>query len=234
MQLDIRRATTARPDLVQKMGFHDVTTSPPSPGFSRIFRFWAPEAHPRLMAKSRELLGVENSLKRKVVYISRVGGADVHNRERALYNEDEFIHGFETRSFDLKRNRQEAMEMQNVAMLNTTVMKSGFTLVVHRTSSPDLSPVSAMFGDAALIIGAHGGGLYNHWFASKCTRIIEIFPQGKEYPQIWFQAALIGQPYYRMYGTSSTGGGFSVDVNSLNEVVNRILTVPLSQCEMSF
>lgn len=92
----------------------------------------------------------------------------------------------------------------------------------------------SVFGDAEAIVGVHGGGLYNQFFASKDTKIIEIMPvkhdgllhsQGdaQSVPRlahraIWHNANNIGQEFYRLHLKTPSAGRFDIDMDTLNRI----------------
>ena len=92
----------------------------------------------------------------------------------------------------------------------------------------------SVFGDAAAIVGVHGGGMYNQFFASTKTKIIEIMPitnKGLLHGQasaastpklahraIWHNANTIGQPFYRLHEETPSVATFDISDKTLENI----------------
>jgi hypothetical protein len=104
-----------------------------------------------------------------------------------------------------------------------------------------LESLRRRLGNACMIVGVHGGQLYNQFFAGTGTAVLELLPlsddpgrQGMYHGQrspdarpgiahraIWFNANLIGQPYWRLYFASPDAKTFNIT----RELVDQILQV---------
>ena len=89
----------------------------------------------------------------------------------------------------------------------------------------------AMFSQARIVIGVHGGAFYNINFSPSSTRVVEIMPLTDEQKYLeklavdifWKISQFLGQHYFRIYH-KQTGyyGDVSVDLEVLQIVLDRI------------
>ncbi|KAK6185465.1 hypothetical protein SNE40_007692 [Patella caerulea] len=92
----------------------------------------------------------------------------------------------------------------------------------------------SLFQSSRIIIGVHGGALYNIIFAPQQTSVIEIMPtleNGQIQPQrlaheiIWNQAQLLGQSYWRLPIQPELNNAVSnvnVDIDRLEVLLNKV------------
>ncbi|XP_067667835.1 uncharacterized protein [Haliotis asinina] len=178
----------------------------------------APPIHPVLWKSARALIGVAENRpippdKALVILLTR---AYSHNGGRKILNFREVVDVLERR---YSKDR-------------VLVFKGGYSL----NESMDL------FGKAYLIIGVHGGALYNLYFARSTTKILEIMPYSKTgYPRglattiFWSMASMIGQDYWRLLiEASSEQNNIVVDLKLLNETLSKVDSVlPVKHRQMA-
>ena len=140
-----------------------------------------PPLHPLLWKAMREELGVsdiisQDASKFKVMLLNR---AQSHNGGRNIKNQHEII------KYLSKRYTEK------------------FVVYKPQTS---LAKTKQLFADVHVIIGVHGGALYNLNFAPKQCHVIELMPTSRTghvtrrlaHTIMWQMAAVIGQPYWRI------------------------------------
>jgi hypothetical protein len=158
-------------------------------------------------------------LRTKVVWVSRSFGRDVTDRpffqRRQISNEDEVV-----------KSLREGIP--------------GLEVFAPRVDNVDtVDELIGRLGDACLIMGIHGGHMYNQFFASSRTAVLEFLPvvdnvrglyhgqrdssskPGIAHRAIWFNANFIGQPYWRLYFASPSAN----DVNLTGSFVNQVAQV---------
>lgn len=95
-----------------------------------------------------------------------------------------------------------------------------------------------LFAKAQMIIGIHGGSLYNQFLSSVQTIIVEIMPVRNDgrYPDqsnlhqqpsfshmsIWSNSLLIGQPFYRFYLYSELANYHRINLNLFKDFLLQI------------
>ena len=155
-----------------------------------------PPIHPLLMEKTQKLFGVERSHKgSKIILISRTA-KNARNHGRIMLNEKK-VYDYLKERFD------------NVVLFDSHAYSFDETL--------------KLFQDAKMIIGGHGGGLYNIMFAPVSTRVIEIMPKsyfhGHSASNIfWALSSMVGQDYWRI-NADMVGANFNVDIQELTTVL---------------
>ncbi|KAK6168515.1 hypothetical protein SNE40_021030 [Patella caerulea] len=91
----------------------------------------------------------------------------------------------------------------------------------------------ALFKNTKIIIGVHGGGIYNQIFAPSGTTIIEIMPTEKtgevckrsgqlSHQIFWNLAAMLGQKYWRLIEEPKMNCDVKVDPKKLEKALNII------------
>jgi Glycosyltransferase 61 len=159
--------------------------------------------------------------RQKVVWISRNQGPGTPSpparQRRQVSNEPEVV--------SLLRRRLPGLEVLNPLIDNVDTLEG----LRHR------------LGDACMIVGVHGGQMYNQFFAGTGTAVLELLPlsddpgmrgmfhgqgspdatPGISHRAIWFNADLIGQPYWRLYFTSIDARTFNIT----RDLVDQILEV---------
>lgn len=160
-------------------------------------------AHPDMIRDLRALYMPDVQVNRKVVWIHRSKSTS-HNGGRFATNENDLILALQQLGFDV-----ESFE-----------------------GTDNLEEAISTFSDAFAVVGVHGGGLYNQYFASTQTKIIELMPvaasgllhsqrNAQSVPKlahrcIWQNANLIGQPYVRIHVTTPS-------IQQLEIPVDRVL-----------
>jgi hypothetical protein len=155
-----------------------------------------PPIHPLLMEKTQKLFGVERSHKgSKIILISRTA-KNARNHGRIMLNEKK-VYEYLKERFD------------NVVLFDN-----------HAYSFDE---ALKLFQDAKIIIGGHGGGLYNIMFAPVSTRVIEIMPKSYFHGHtasniFWALSSMVGQDYWRI-NADMVGANFNVDIQELITVL---------------
>ena len=164
-----------------------------------VFTCITPPLHPVLWEAARYLLGASVRLKvpkheSKIVIVTRDG---CHNCDRNLLNTDALVSELQT-----KYTKERVVIFRGPYDLNKTL---------------------ELFSKTKVVIGSHGGGLYNINFCPKGTVVIEIMPtysNGKTIAAagtiIWTQSVILGHQYWRLP---------SPPVNYLGDVVVNITMV---------
>ena len=86
-----------------------------------------------------------------------------------------------------------------------------------------LADTVGFFADATLLIGAHGGALYNTFFAPPGAVLLEMFTTVQEVgsPLIfWLSAAMLEQPYLRVSMKAASPDGMRVSVSNLFSAID--------------
>ena len=183
------------PLLWKRMGFHEVTSVTEEIIYYSKYLVYvesAPKVHPHFCEGLRNLLKIPHNTPSKIIYISRKMRNSYYN-QRFILNDDKLV-----------------------ALLQTMFGKKNFVAFDHKSYT--LEQTIQLFSQAKVIIGSHGGGLYNQFFAPKDATVIEIMPvrpnglypdqrSGTETPSfshmaVWSNTLLIGQRFYRYYETT--------------------------------
>lgn len=132
-----------------------------------------------------------------------------------------------TRKLSRNRGRRMINEREVIQLLTD---EFGARLVVFRGQHV-LSDVIALFQRAAVVIGVHGGAMYNLSFCSAGTVVVELMPVTAEGAMLrrlshsifWRMADALGQNYWRMYiRAHSMDGDVIVPLEKLRSVLNAI------------
>jgi hypothetical protein len=132
-------------------------------------------------------------------------------------------------------NEEEVVEALKRNGVNTIF----FDLAKASTSSGSdvIEDLMALLDNACAIVGVHGGGLYNQYFAPATTALVELIPiQIKNdlfhdqfdgnvtAPRIasrafWHNSQLIGQPYWRIHARTESDRTFALDSQAVKDTV---------------
>ena len=172
-----------------------------------LFTCNTPPLHPRLWQRARVLLGAPDSLhlpkdKANIVIITRAG---CFNCGRRLLNLD-------------------ALELALKDKFKTNkvlVFKGPY----------NLTDTIELFGKTSVVIGVHGGGMYNVNFCPRGTTVIEIMPT---YPDgkiirvsdkiIWMQSVILGHEYWRLPEVQNNSrADVKVDITLVEKIISRSL-----------
>ncbi|OHT01589.1 hypothetical protein TRFO_07484 [Tritrichomonas foetus] len=148
-----------------------------------------PRIHPDFFKTIRQYLKLPKKVPEKIIWISRKM-TNSYYAQRFILNENEIIH-----------------------KLQKSYGKRYF--VVYDHSNYTFEQTIELFASAKVIIGSHGGGMYNQFFAPAEAVIVEIMPVKKNglYPDqrnfrdvpsfshmaVWSNSLLIGQKFWRYY-----------------------------------
>ena len=160
-----------------------------------------PPLHPNLWHKVRLELGVEvhNSVRHSEGYVLYVSRKGTRNYGRNILNEDEIIEYLTHRYGDAIQIIQKPKSIY---------------------STKDL------FRNARILLGVHGGALYNLMFCPKWTEIIEIMPTESNgdivpasmhaHTMVWKMSSMLGQRHWRFIATPENEfGDVKIDWNKL-------------------
>ena len=163
-------------------------------------------AHPNMIRDLRSLYMGHQQVSNKVIWIHR-SEHSTHNGGRFVTNEHEIIKAIENKGFN----------------------------VITFSGTDNMADAVSIFSDAYAIVGVHGGGLYNQYFASNETRIIELMPvklngllhsqtSASSIPRlahrcIWHNANLIGQTYIRIHVKTPNIHKFKVPVKDITKAL---------------
>jgi len=184
-----------------------------------IFGCHAPAVHPFLWKEMRIQLGVRdkeaNKLK-KIIWLGRKKET-AKNGGRVIVNENEVLFALEK-------------------VANRTGLE--FEFFDHR-NYPSVEETAKLFGEARIIIGPHGGAMFNQLFVSANGAVIEIFPR-ELYGAVggniivWLQSVLADQEYWRLHSPSQNRGNkIYVQVHELvNTVLSSILDLDFTDLEL--
>lgn len=132
-----------------------------------------------------------------------------------------------TRRLSRNRGRRMINEREVIQMLTD---EFGNRLVVFRGQHV-LSDVMALFQRAAVVIGIHGGAMYNLSFCSAGTVVVELMPvtgdglmlRRLSHSIFWRMADALGQKYWRLYiRAHSDDGDVIVPLEKLRSVLIAI------------
>lgn len=170
-----------------------------------------PPIHPLLWAKTREILGVKHYSStgtNKIIWISRSAKNARHGR--IAVNDD----------------KVQAYLQQRL----------GNNYVEYDSNKYSLDKTMQLFQQARIVIGLHGGGLYNILFAPSNTTVVEIMPtspQGKPLGAmdlIFMKiAGMLQQPYWRLNqvrqarAKQQQGNNIKVNLTQVEQVLGSIL-----------
>jgi capsular polysaccharide biosynthesis protein len=201
-------------ELWRRIGFKTVVESSPNRKYSAevlVMVESAPKVHPHYFEKLRELIDLPKRNRTKIVWI-------VRKKENSYY-------------------AQRLMANQGDVIEALAVRFGRERLVVFDHHKYGLNETIELFASAKAIIGAHGGGMYNQFFASKMCTIVEIMPVRPNglYPDqvmagdvpsfshmaVWSNSLLIGQEFWRYYAMAS-GNEFRLNITSFMRFLAQI------------
>tara|TARA_B100000795_G_scaffold183742_1_gene139367 strand:- start:380 stop:8629 length:8250 start_codon:yes stop_codon:yes gene_type:complete len=165
-----------------------------------------PPVHPDLWEKSRNIFNIDKNKKgSKIIWIDR-NGQNSRNGGRLILNQKEITD-------ELSR-----MYPDN--------------FVMYDSHDYTLDETIELFNDAAVIMGAHGGGLYNLIFAPSNTLVIEFMPVSKTSTGIgiplgpapniiWMQSDILKQRFWRVSTTPVHGTNFNVNLKDIVSIFDN-------------
>lgn len=202
------------PRLWKRLGFSNIVHSTPNYKFSAKILFMVesvPRVHPIFFKYLRSHLNLPKKTPKKIIWISRKKSNSYYN-QRYIINEKEVI-GALRGIFGRDR------------------------LVIFDHSQYTFEQTLELFAEAKAIIGAHGGGMYNQFYAPTTATIIEIMPvlHNGLYPDqsnfgevptfshmaVWSNSILIGQSFYRFYQITGFSN-FNVNLLKFRRFIKKI------------
>jgi len=174
----------------------------------------SPPFHPRLASVWRGLMGVHDDVPSEggMLVLSsrndqyRNNAARVNNNGRAVLNEPEVE--------DLCKKLAKEYGLKYVK-LSKPILESVENVVEY-------------FGKVKLMVGPHGGALYNSWFMPKDSGLIELGGPGSSY--FWDRAARFGQRYGILYGDfkgqAPWRSDMTVNVQDLENLMRQVMNAP--------
>lgn len=170
--------------------------------------------HPVHVRWLRSVLPPQKPQSDKVVWISRLGAKKNDIFARQCKNEETVV--------QYLRQHTHNFVMYNPSKLTLS----------------SLEDVVDLFGDACAIVGLHGGGMYNQFFANDKTTVVELFPVNKRglihgqqtqnsipkqaHRAIWHNSNLLKQPYWRVHFESDNAKEFAIDTSTMETVVRAL------------
>ena len=165
-----------------------------------------PPLHPLLWREARRMLGAPERLsvhvnQSNVILLTRAGS---YNGGRHMLNFEEI------KTF-----------LKNRYSSRFVIFEGGYNL--ERSTQ--------IFGKTSILIGVHGGAMYNLNFASSDTHIVEFLPMvGFGIPMeriahsiIWHMSKLLGQTYWRIHQIAETDDGdMNVPIDKLATALDKI------------
>jgi len=197
--------------ILRKMGFED-TMFLPWESNSKLLHAselvlvcQAPPLHPALWQRAREMLGCgQRTRDREVVNVVYVTRNRQNSRNGRLVINDEDV-----RNYLLQRFQHD-------------------NVIIFDSHEKDLNETMSIFSKADVIVGLHGGGLYNMLFAPFKAHVVEIMPLRSNgdfcdgSSQIfWVMSNLLEMNYWRI-NTPLIGNDARIDLDHLQLVLNHI------------
>ncbi|XP_013391422.1 uncharacterized protein LOC106159645 [Lingula anatina] len=173
-----------------------------------IYTCITPPLHPTLWQNAHKLMNAPDKLPvpREEAYVILLTRKQSHNGGRKMLNQ------IKVQAFLEKRY--------------------GKDRVIVYPGRYNLTTSVSVFGRARLMIGVHGGALYNLNFASSDVSVVEILPsdgEGNPIPSgiahsiFWSMCNMLNQSYWRIYNKAETrNGNLIVDLGKLDRVLDRI------------
>ncbi|XP_013391425.1 uncharacterized protein LOC106159646 [Lingula anatina] len=173
-----------------------------------IYTCITPPLHPTLWQNAHKLMNAPEKLPvpREEAYIILLTRKQSHNGGRNMLNQIEVL------AFLEKRYRKDR--------------------VIVYPGRYNLTTSVSVFGRARVLIGVHGGALYNLNFASSDVSVVEILPSdgagnpippGIAHSIFWSMCNMLNQSYWRIYNKAETrNGDVIVDLVKLDRVLDRI------------
>jgi hypothetical protein len=202
------------PILWKRLGFKRVISAKNGPYSAKtlVIVESAPRVHPHYFSHLRDLLQLSKPNPTKVIVASRRPG-NIYYAQRVILNEPAVIEVLE-----------EVFGAENVLVFD------------HRDYN--LRETIDLFANARLIVGSHGGSLYNQFFAPKTAAVLEIMPvqkDGRYFGQrsvrdeppfshlaVWSNTLLIGQEFWRYYEVC-VDAHYRVNVNKFRRFVRNMV-----------
>ena len=170
-----------------------------------VYTCVTPPLHPLLWQKARSLLGVPDKLaipktSANVVVITRKG---CFNCGRRLLNREELLSRLKK-----KYSQSNVLEFQGPLNLTDSI---------------------SLFGSASIVIGVHGGGLYNINFCPSNTTVIEVMPTRPDGTVIaaahqifWTQSILLDHHYWRLPTEPvNENGDVNVNITLVEGIIDK-------------
>jgi len=202
--------TQTIPNILKRWGFKTVLNRGGSISAKRlILPEIVPVINPLYHEQLRIGMKLDYSNANKVVFISRTS-SDTSKNTRIISNQNEL-----------------EKQLRN---------RFGNNFVLFRPSDYSFEKTLELFQKTTMIIGAHGGAMYNALFSGPDATMIEIMPvessglyggqgSGHSMPPfahlaMYTNAMVMGQEFYRFYAVG--GSSFNVDVQSFMEWLEKI------------
>ncbi|XP_077862372.1 uncharacterized protein LOC144344177 [Saccoglossus kowalevskii] len=179
-----------------------------------VFACVAPPLHPLLWQHARNKMGVIDNaveaLPDNVVLVTRKEGVQMNGRH--ILNRD--------------------------AVVNVLRERYGNRLIVLHRGIHNLGQAIEFHKNVKIIIGVHGGALYNSIFMPTRSYVVEITPTLKTGQSVegiaerifWYQSNMIGQNYWRIpVQPQNQWGDVEINIPDLLTVLDKIEDLPRSE-----
>ena len=103
--------------------------------------------------------------------------------------------------------------VRNELDLVAALERVGFESVT--LSGRTLANQAALFGSADVIVAPHGSGLTNLAFASRGTRVVEIYPRSYANPVSWHISNLVGAVHYSIFADAVPRAGLGASCDDI-------------------
>ena len=198
-------------DILKRWGFKDIKKSYSVSAKKLVLPEAVPVIHPKFYEVFKKAMNFDYSNADKIVFISRAR-LDTKKNERIILNQEDLVNALQEKYGD-----------------KFVLFKPGASF--HNSFS--------LFEKAKIVIGSHGGAMYNSLFSSPNTKILEIIPvtsrglylgqaSGKAIPRfahlaMYTNAQLLGQPFYRYYQVQEGSTNMRIDVEDFLNFVEKVL-----------
>ena len=175
----------------------------------------APPIHPVLWERARDLLGIRRHfVGDKVIWVSRHQNNSKHGR--IALNDDQ--------------------------VQSYLASRFGDKYVEFHSTQYSLNETMKLFQQARIVVGVHGGGLYNAMFAPAGTTIVEIMPTTSEGSPLggsdkifWLISGMLHQHYWRLHQAQEQveepDGSVHVNLTQLSDVLDIITSKASSEIQ---
>ena len=203
--------TSSIPDILKRWGFTVVKSNEVSAKILVLPEI-VPVIHQKFYEVFHDDMNLNHTNSDKIILVSRKSG-DTGKNERLILNQD--------------------------ALFDAMKELYGDRAVLFNPSKLSIQESIALFEKAQVVVGSHGGAMYNSMFSSHETKIIEIMPSepsglyyqqdsGEKPPSIahlamYTNAQLLGQPFYRYYHVSPGSTNMRLNINDVIDFIDGVV-----------
>ena len=197
--------------VLKRWGFKDVRRGSTVSAKKLVLPEIVPVIHPKFYEVFRQAMNFDHYGADKIVFVSRKL-SKASKKERIILNQD--------------------------IIIKELTKKYGKKVVLYKPTN-SFTDSYKIFEKAKVIIGSHGGGMYNAFYAPPHAKIVEIMPitsSGLYYKQlkptnrppfahlaIYTNSQLLGQSFYRFYQISDISTNMVVDVDKFMHFIKQVM-----------